>query len=126
MKLALGLACLASMSFSAASAQETIRTNANGAGPPPGERAQALALDDADAALPAAPPAGQVGPAQSDDRLGAAAPSRDCGPPTDGKPHGEAWAGIGTGGYRNVGGVVTLPVGRCGSLTLAIDHSQWR
>jgi len=53
-----------------------------------------------------------------------------CAPPPDNKPHGEVWAGAGTGGYRNVGGVVTQPIGSCGSVTLMIDQSQsnyrWR
>jgi hypothetical protein len=48
-------------------------------------------------------------------------PSR-CAPPPDRNPHGEVWAGIGTGGYREAGGVVTKPLGDCGSVTVAIDH----
>ena len=39
-------------------------------------------------------------------------------------PHGEVWAGIGTRGYREVGGVVTQPLGACGTLTLGVDHIQ--
>jgi hypothetical protein len=52
------------------------------------------------------------------------APARGCRARSDGKPHGEVWAGVGTGGYRNVGGVVTQPIGECGSATIAIDRTQ--
>jgi hypothetical protein len=48
-----------------------------------------------------------------------------CPQQGDGKPHGEVWAGVGTGGYRNVGGVVTQPIGDCAQVTVAIDHSQF-
>ena len=59
-----------------------------------------------------------------------AKPSRaGCEPVADRKPHGEVWAGIGTGGYREAGGVVTQPVGACGQVTIAIDRTEgggWR
>jgi hypothetical protein len=45
---------------------------------------------------------------------------------TDGKPHGEVWAGAGTRGYNDVGGVVTAPVGCHASVTVAFDRSQFR
>lgn len=48
-----------------------------------------------------------------------------CIPPTDGKPHGEVWAGIGTHGYRQVGGAVTVPVGKCGYATIAVDNTDF-
>ncbi|THD58625.1 hypothetical protein [Phenylobacterium sp.] len=54
-----------------------------------------------------------------------AAPSAQCAAiKADGKPHGEVWAGAGTQGYREVGGVVTQPVGDCSSVTLMVDHTQ--
>ena len=34
------------------------------------------------------------------------------------------WAGIGTGGYRQIGGVVTQPIGDCGQVTIAIDKVE--
>jgi len=49
---------------------------------------------------------------------------KGCPQQGDGKPHGEVWAGVGTGGYRNVGGVVTQPLGDCAQVTVAIDHSE--
>lgn len=49
---------------------------------------------------------------------------RGCTPPEDRKPHGEVWAGVGTGGYRELGGVVTQPVGKCGSVTIAVDKME--
>lgn len=40
----------------------------------------------------------------------------------DGKTHGEVSAGIGTRGYREVGGVVSQPVGRCGRVTVMVNQ----
>ena len=51
--------------------------------------------------------------------------AKRCPQQGDGKPHGEVWAGVGTGGYRNVGGVVTQPIGECAQVTVAIDHTQF-
>ena len=51
--------------------------------------------------------------------------AKRCPQQGDGKPHGEVWAGVGTGGYRNVGGVVTQPIGDCAQVTVAIDHTQF-
>jgi hypothetical protein len=126
------------LAASAASAQEVVKTGPDGAPP---------------AAAPVGPmPAGGGrDPEQSPQAIGAWArgvlagePSREqaaaapangarpsgCTPPPDRKPHGEVWAGAGTGGYRDVGGVVTQPLGDCGSITVMIDQSQsnyrWR
>lgn len=44
----------------------------------------------------------------------------------DGKPHGEVWAGAGTHGYREAGGVVTEPLGACGQLTIGVSTSGGR
>ena len=60
---------------------------------------------------------------------GQAARPSGCAPASpDGKPHGEVWAGAGTGGYREAGGVVTEPLGHCGSLTIGVSSSRdrWR
>lgn len=43
----------------------------------------------------------------------------------DKKPHGEVYAGVGTNGYRQFGGVVCQPLGRGGAVTVAVDHSEW-
>lgn len=61
------------------------------------------------------------GPAAAPGEAGchAAAPAA-----ADRQPHGEVWAGVGTHGYRDVGTAMTAPVGRCGSVSIAIDRAQ--
>jgi hypothetical protein len=111
---------------SGAAAQEAIRTGDGGA-PPPTVGAPPLSG--------AAPASGGQSPQEIGDwarRVLAGAPAPDakapdrprCAPPPDRKPHGEVWAGIGTHGYRDVGGVVTQPIGDCGSVTVAISHTE--
>ena len=39
----------------------------------------------------------------------------------DKKPHGVVYGGIGTRGYRQVGGVVCQPLGDKGAITVAVD-----
>jgi hypothetical protein len=104
-------------------AQEAIRTGDGGAPPvgapadttatqedPEALRAWAQHVLNAAAANPDAKPAG---------------PAASCATAkTDDKPHGEVWAGAGTHGYRQAGGVVTQPLGACGSLTLMVDHTE--
>jgi hypothetical protein len=62
---------------------------------------------------------------QSSEKQDREADGKGCRRNDDRKPHGAVWAGVGTGGYRNVGGVVTQPIGACGSATIAIDHTQF-
>ena len=50
---------------------------------------------------------------------------RGCSEPADRKPHGEVWGGIGSGGYRNVGAVVTQPIGKCGSITVGAEKTEF-
>jgi hypothetical protein len=38
--------------------------------------------------------------------------------------HGEMSVGIGTGGYRQMGGSVVIPVGRTGTVGIAVDISE--
>lgn len=129
-RLALG-ACCALLAATGARAQEIVRTGAEGAPPEAGP------IDAA-----ASSEAGQAREAAKDKAIGdwaqrvlAGAPSVDeppkpaakgCAalPANDGKPHGEVWAGIGNHGYREVGGVVTQPIGKCGSLTVAVDKTD--
>jgi hypothetical protein len=66
-----------------------------------------------------------------DDGPGFLRPAGPCGGPaktadgkTDKSPHGEVWAGVGTHGYREGGGVVCVPVGDQGSVTIAVDAGQ--
>jgi hypothetical protein len=55
-------------------------------------------------------------------------------PPPPRKIHGMVEAGVGTGGYREVGGVVTIPLGKdgqSGEVTVAVQQvnggrSRWR
>jgi hypothetical protein len=44
-------------------------------------------------------------------------------PRRDRKPHGFVTAGIGTNGYRQVGGLVVMPIGDNGELAVAIDYT---
>ena len=46
-------------------------------------------------------------------------------PPPDKNPHGEVWGAVGTHGYREVGGVVCIPVGDRSSVPLAVDSDHW-
>jgi hypothetical protein len=102
------------------SAQEAIPT-ASGAGAPP---AQVNGIDptwitkDAD---------------EHDDR--GPTPIGPCGAPykeaqdgqlkQDKNPHGQVWAGVGTHGYRDIGGAVCIPVGQNGQVSIAVDADHW-
>ena len=116
-------------------AQEVIKTGPEGA-PPAAEAPRPAPVERPAAADPNSPEA--IGrwargvlagePAQKDEvaQDGQAARPGRCTPVSpDGKAHGEVWAGVGTGGYRNVGGVVTQPLGECGSVTIAVDKTQF-
>lgn len=48
-------------------------------------------------------------------------PIEDAGPR---KPHGEVSVGFGTGGYRDYGAAVQLPIGESGTLSLAVRQSK--
>ena len=116
-------------------AQEAIQTQAAQGGAPPVTPAAAPAATPNDAepddvwarrVLNAATASG-AGAAPADGKAAAApqcAPNGSKASGGDGKPHGEVWAGAGTRGYRDVGGVVTQPVGACGSVTLMVDHTE--
>lgn len=49
-----------------------------------------------------------------------------CPSRVDRRPHGEVWGGVGTGGYREVGGVVTQPIGDCATLTIGMSRTEGR
>ena len=57
---------------------------------------------------------------------GGAARPGGCPPAADRRPHGAVWGGIGTGGYREVGGTVTQALGDCGQVSVAIDKVEGR
>jgi hypothetical protein len=125
------LACAAALAAPAARADEAIQTGAAGAPPVAEVPAPGLAdpntlqtirdqtiRDRAIGDWARGVMAGETAQA-------AAPPARPgCAAPADHKPHGEVWAGVGTGGYRELGGVVTQPIGDCGSVTLAIDRTE--
>jgi hypothetical protein len=82
-----------------------------------------------------APPALESGPLRLSDRIDEGPdvlrPVGPCGGPArkaDGKPdkspHGEVWAGIGTHGYRDIGGVVCAPLGDNAAVSIAVDAGQ--
>jgi hypothetical protein len=87
-----------------------------------------------------APSAPESGPLRLSDRIDEGPdvlrPMGPCGGPArkeDGKPdrspHGEVWAGIGSHGYRDIGGVVCAPLGDNAALSIAVDAGQingWR
>jgi hypothetical protein len=79
-----------------------------------------------------APPAPEDGPMRLSDRTdqgpGFLRPMGPCGGAAltaDGKPdrapHGEVWAGVGTNGYREVGGAVCAPLGDNAAVSLSVD-----
>lgn len=41
------------------------------------------------------------------------------------KIHGEMSVGVGTGGYRSVSGVATIPIGESGSATIALGKTDY-
>ena len=47
-----------------------------------------------------------------------------CAAPEDRKPHGEVTVGMGSGGYREAGAVVTAPIGDCAQVTIAVDGAR--
>ncbi|MDO8408760.1 MAG: hypothetical protein Q7S93_01665 [Phenylobacterium sp.] len=49
-----------------------------------------------------------------------------CPTRVDKRPHGEVWGSVGTGGYREVGGVVTQPIGDCATVTIGMSRSEGR
>jgi hypothetical protein len=82
-----------------------------------------------------APPAPEDAPLRLSDRIDRGEeflrPIGPCGGPAltrDGKPdkapHGEVWAGIGTHGYRDIGGVVCAPLGDKGAVSIAVDAGR--
>ena len=97
------------------------------------QEAIATALRSADGGAPTQPMADR--PLRiddgADDGPGFLRPRGPCGGPaktadgkTDKTPHGEVWAGVGTRGYRDIGGAVCVPVGDNAAVSIAIDAGQ--
>ncbi len=114
------VAIMIAVAAGGASAQETIQTgvHAPASGPPMPVADQPLTLPEDMGPDPVGPV--RVGP------CGAVAPAVDgpAGQP-DTKPHGQVWAGVGTQGVRDVGGVVCQPLSNGGALSIAVDAGQW-
>ena len=123
---ALAVAVLAA---GAASAEEAIRTAGPGAPPVAAAGSVALPTDSSDRDARNAQEIGDwarrvlAGEPSREAEADAQPPPR-CQPIGDGKPHGEVWVGIGNRGYREIGGVVTQPIGDCGSVTVAVSHTE--
>jgi hypothetical protein len=122
------VACCVALTWgSAAAAQEAMSTAGAAASPPPAAELRATPVQAPDQAQEAQEigdwARGVLAGAPSREEAAQADRSR-CGGPTDGKPHGEVWAGVGTRGYRELGGVVTQAIGKCGSVTLGASHSE--
>lgn len=49
-----------------------------------------------------------------------------CPARVDKRPHGEVWGSVGTGGYREVGGVVTQRLGDCATVTIGMSRTEGR
>lgn len=49
----------------------------------------------------------------------------DGEPQVDHSPHGEVYAGVGTHGYREVGGSVCVPVGKTGAVDISVDQTRF-
>lgn len=111
------LACVAaaSVAASAAAAQEAIPTAAGsptGGAPVPasgGPLRLADRIDSGDDIVRSIGPCG--------------APAKANGKP-DRSPHGEVFAGVGTRGYREAGGIVCVPLGDKASVTVAVDAGR--
>jgi hypothetical protein len=63
-------------------------------------------------------------PATVSDANEAAEEADDQAPTRDRRVHGEITVGAGTGGYREVGGAATVPIGETGEASIAIDAGQ--
>jgi hypothetical protein len=105
-----------------------------------GARAQEAIPTAANAPGGGAPPAPSGGPisladksSHYDDR--GPVPIGPCGAPykqtadgqlkQDKSPHGEVFGGVGTHGYREAGGVVCVPLGQNGQVSVAVDTVHW-
>lgn len=102
---------------SGAWAEEAIPTANNTAGAAPTETKAPASLGD-QAVIAPEDDIIRIGP------CGAVQRASDPGP-IDKKAHGEVDVAVGTRGYRHVGGVVCEPIGDSGSVTVAIDYSEW-
>jgi hypothetical protein len=118
MKRVLSGIAIAFLMSAQAGAAELVTTAGASVAPQVAAPAAALPLDGA--VRPVADEDAGAALASGEGRCRAAAPAAD----PDHQVHGEVWAGVGTHGYRDVGTAMTAPVGRCGSVSIAIDRSE--
>ena len=69
---------------------------------------------------------GPITTSRAGDPPTAQAPEGRCPVRVDKRPHGEVWGSVGTGGYREVGGVVTQPIGDCATVTIGMSRTEGR
>jgi hypothetical protein len=119
-RLRIGLALLAGLAFAlalshplAVRAQEAIPTAAGDGAPPVAESGPLRLSDRTDQGPDILRPLGPCG-----------GPIRKEDGKLDKTPHGEVWAGIGTNGYREIGGAVCAPLGEHSAVSVAIDAGQ--
>ncbi len=102
--------------------QEAVPT-AGGAGqrgaPDPSASGSPSPLDPP-AQIVAADPGPLMGP------CGPTAPDKKNPDKPDHQAHGEVFAGVGTGGYREGGGVVCQPIGDHAAVTVGVDVEHYR
>lgn len=66
--------------------------------------------------------AGEPSPEDKADKQAKA--ERACPGDPDGKPHGEVWGSVGSGGYKAGGAVVTQRVGECSAITVGYEQTH--
>jgi hypothetical protein len=105
-------------------------------GPAPALADEAIpTASGASAGAPASPPLDpDSGPLRLSDHVDgpdALGPVGPCGGPAfkengkpDRTPHGEVWAGVGTHGYREIGGALCAPIGDSSALSIAVDAGR--
>ena len=120
------LAALVSVSLLAlapvARADEAIATHVNGqpaAEAPPAETSGEDRQKTDNGAWARRVMAGKPGDEAAADKT-----ANGCQRNPDRAPHGEVWAGVGTGGYNTVGAVVTQPIGDCAEATIAVSRTE--
>ena len=112
--VSLGL-CLSLVVGAAALAQEAIPT-AGGANPNSAPKTTAA---PADLGAPEQFADGPEGP-----RMGPCGPVETADGKPDRSPHGYVDVGVGTNGYRHIGGAVCKPLGENGAIAIAVDKTD--
>ncbi|MEO8926815.1 MAG: hypothetical protein ABI306_06590 [Caulobacteraceae bacterium] len=119
--LAAGLVTLVAVPAPRAMAQEAISTAANA----PAAGAPAASANAAPIAIPDTIDEDDAGPLLPVGPCGAVGRIHDGKiEKPDKKPHGAVWAGVGTSGYREAGGVVCQPIGDHSAVTIAVDTAH--